>query len=74
MEVNGKIEIPIMVYNEMKDAVKRDDEKIVELTKKIATLQSEKQALSEALDNVRNASILERLFKWGKITNWEKSD
>lgn len=72
MEVSGKIEIPIVVYNEMKDSIKKDDEKIVELSKKISKLENDNASLKQSLDGIISSSIFERLFRWEKLTRLQK--
>ena len=64
----GKIEIPIEVYNKLKDSIKKQDEVISDLSKENSILKNDFNNLKAISLDLSNSSLYERMFKWNKLT------
>ena len=66
--MGGKIDIPIEVYQSLKDDIAKKDEIITSLSKNNSELSDKFNDLrAKAIDLVAS-SFSERLFNWGSIT------
>ena len=63
----GKIEIPIEVYNKLKDSIKKQDEVISDLSKENSILKNDFNNLKAISLDLSNSSLYERMFKWNKL-------
>lgn len=63
----GKIEIPIEVYNKLKDSIKKQDEVISALSKENSILKNDFNNLKAISLDLSNSSLYERMFKWNKL-------
>lgn len=64
----GKIEIPIEVYNKLKDSIKKQDEVISDLSKENSILKNDFNNLKAISLDLSDSSLYERMFKWNKLT------
>ncbi len=64
----GKIEIPIEVYNKLKDSIKKQDDVIADLSKENSVLKNDFNSLKAISLDLSNSSLYERMFKWNKLT------
>lgn len=64
----GKIEIPIDVYNKLKDSIKKQDEVISDLSKENSILKNDFNNLKAISLDLSDSSLYERMFKWNKLT------
>ena len=66
--MGGKIDIPIEVYQSLKDDIAKKDEIITSISKNNSELSDKFNDLrAKAIDLVAS-SFSDRLFKWGSIT------
>lgn len=63
----GKIEIPIEVYNKLKDSIKKQDEVISALSKENSILKNDFNNLKAISLDLSDSSLYERMFKWNKL-------
>ena len=61
-------EIPIEVYNKLKDSIKKQDEVISDLSKENSILKNDFNNLKAISLDLSNSSLYERMFKWNKLT------
>ena len=66
--MSGKIEIPIEVYNKLKDNTKKQDDVIAELSKENSILNNDFNNLKAISLDLSNSSLYERMFKWNQLT------
>ena len=66
--MSGKIEIPIEVYNKLKDNTKKQDDVIAELSKENSILKNDFNNLKAISLDLSNSSLYERMFKWNQLT------
>lgn len=66
--MSGKIEIPIEVYNKLKDNIKKQDDVITELSKENSILKNDFNNLKAISLDLSNSSLYERMFKWNQLT------
>ena len=66
--MSGKIEIPIEVYNKLKDNIKKQDDVIAELSKENSILKNAFNNLKAISLDLSNSSLYERMFKWNQLT------
>lgn len=66
--MSGKIEIPIEVYNKLKDSIKKQDDVIAELSKENSILKNDFNNLKAISLDLSNSSLYERMFKWNQLT------
>lgn len=66
--MSGKIEIPIEVYNKLKDSIKKQDDVISELSKENSILKNDFNNLKAISLDLSNSSLYERMFKWNQLT------
>lgn len=66
--MSGKIEIPIEVYNKLKDNTKKQDDVIAELSKENSILKKDFNNLKAISLDLSNSSLYERMFKWNQLT------
>ena len=64
----GKIEIPIEVYNKLKDSIKKQDEVISDLSKENSILKNDFNNLKAISLDLSDSSLYERMFKWNQLT------
>ena len=65
--MSGKIEIPIEVYNKLKDNIKKQDDVIAELSKENSILKNDFNNLKAISLDLSNSSLYERMFKWNQL-------
>ena len=66
--MSGKIEIPIEVYNKLKDNIKKQDDVIAELSKENSIIKNDFNNLKAISLDLSNSSSYERMFKWNQLT------